>query len=386
MIALMRTALREPFQQAPHAHPGLLLQRGYQEHESGDAATKTAHVQRICGIPAGQFYRRAYERWVRCTADPQRFAGTVLGLESRLFIGLSAGGMLETGCAIHHSYGLPYIPGSSIKGVVSSFARAQAGFSAAACNELFGAEAQAGSTYPDGLSGVVGFHDAWWVPDSAPTPLVQEVVTSHHPEYYRSEGGSDATDLDSPVPNAQIAVQGSFLFVIEGPGAAWLDLALNMLKAVLRERGIGAKTRAGYGYFYEDPERAADYRRILNDLRESEARERARRQREQQAAEAQAAFEALSDEGKARHRTEGELTRYLALSEAEQRIHRSVLVAALNHLADAARSWPPDDRRQAAALLERAYDAIGWSDPGKDKKKRQKQEAKRRAAIQDLRA
>ncbi|WP_006747396.1 RAMP superfamily CRISPR-associated protein [Thioalkalivibrio paradoxus] len=378
MIALIRTVLREPFQNARNAHPGLLLQRGYPEHESGATATKTEYVERICRIPAGELYRRAYERWQRCTADPQRFAGAILRLDSRLFIGLSAGGMLETGCAIHHSYGVPYIPGSSIKGVVSGFARAQSGFSPAACNELFGAAAQAGSPNPDGLSGVIGFHDAWWVPDSATTPLVQEVVTSHHLEYYGSEGGSDATDLDSPVPNAQVAVRGSFLFVIEGPGAAWLDLARDMLQAALQEHGIGAKTRAGYGYFSEDTERAASYQRMLQDLRESEARER-------EEAEARAAFDALSDEGKALYRTEEKLTGHLALSEAERRMQRSVLVAALNQLTDAAKSWPPADRRRAAELLERAYDAIGWFDPGKDKKKREKQEAKRRAAIQDLR-
>jgi hypothetical protein len=44
-----------------------------------------------------------------------------LSLESRLFIGLSADGMLESGCAISHGYGMPYIPGSSIKGAVTSY-------------------------------------------------------------------------------------------------------------------------------------------------------------------------------------------------------------------------------------------------------------------------
>ena len=386
MTVLMRLALREPFRNARDAHPGILLQRGYPEHESGDAATKNKHVEKICQIPAGDPYRRAYERWVRFTADPQRFIGTVLRLDTRLFISLSAGGMLETGCAIQHSYGVPYIPGSSLKGLVSGFARARNGFGPEACAELFGTEAQAGSAHPDGLSGVIGFHDAWWVPDSAKTPLVQEVVTSHHPDYYGNDGRSAATDLDSPVPNAQVAVRGSFLFVIEGPGAAWLDLALDILEAALLEQGVGAKTRAGYGYFSEDAERGAAYRKEVRDLRDRKEVERTQRQQEQAAAQAQAAFDALSEQGKELHRAEAELSHDLAHAEAEQRAQRPGLIAVLNHLVEAAQSWPLEERGRAADLLERVYDAIGWFDRGKGKKQRQKQEAKRRGAIEALRS
>jgi CRISPR-associated protein Cmr6 len=384
MIELMRSALREPFKSARKAHPGLLLQRGYAKHESGDAATKAAHVERLCEIPASDLYHSAYQRWVRFTANGHRFAGAVLRLDTRLFIGLSAGGMLETGCAIQHSYGVPYIPGSSIKGVVSSYARKR-GLSTEACEELFGAEARVGSEHPDGLSGVIGFHDAWWVPGSARTPLVQEVVTTHHLAYYGSEGSAQATDFDSPVPNAQVAVRGSFLFLIEGPSAAWLDLALKILKEALNRQGIGAKTRAGYGYFSEDPERDGLYRKALREfLRDAEV-ERERHLRELAAEQDLIAFEKLSEEGKQVHQTVAELNRYTALSEAEQRAQRSQLIAVLNSLSDSASAWPPEDRSQAAALLERAYDSIGWFDPGKDKKQRQKQEDKRRAAIAALR-
>jgi CRISPR-associated protein Cmr6 len=67
-------------------------------------------------------------------------------------------------------------------------------------------------------------------------------------DYYGSEGAKPATDLDSPIPNAQIAVRGAFRFVLEGP-AAWLPLGAEMLTAALTEVGIGAKTRTGYGVF-----------------------------------------------------------------------------------------------------------------------------------------
>ncbi len=251
MTPLIRTALRDAYARAQQAHPGLLIQRGYQEYDNetdAGRARKTRHIQRISAIPPSAFYINAYQRWSDLVrSDILRFRVVEIALESRLFIGLTAGGMLETGCAIHHSYGMPYLMGSSIKGAVAAHVRASP-FGKAhpeVCNDLFGAEP---SKVHPGLAGVYTFHDAWWVPGSAPTPMVQEVVTTHHLDYYGKEGEVPASDLDSPVPNAQIAVRGTFLFVIEGP-PAWMHLAEAMLHSTLAESGLGAKRRAGYGYF-----------------------------------------------------------------------------------------------------------------------------------------
>lgn len=259
---LMRSALQPLYRGAVDAHPGLLIQRGFavydQETEAGREA-KTAHLKRVCAIPAGDFYQRAYGRWQTATANPARFRQLELQLLTRLFIGLTGGGMLETGCAISHSYGTPYIPGSSVKGVVRAHVRGSQFAQAypAVIDELFGVDAKPDGAHPLGLSGLVSFHDAWWVPDSAPEPetnrpLVEEVVTTHHLDYYGREGAVPASDTDSPIPNAQIAVQGRFLFVLEGP-PAWLDLAARMLTAALSNQGIGAKTRTGYGLFDPAP-------------------------------------------------------------------------------------------------------------------------------------
>lgn len=259
-IQLMREVLRPLYHEAREAHPGLLIQRGFevydQESEAGREG-KTRHLQRICAIPARDFYHNAYQRWSQATGNDLRFRRLELALETRLFIGLTGGGMLETGCAISHSYGMPYIPGSSVKGVVRAQVRASlfGREHPEVMAELFGAEADpiAGAPYPQGLSGLVTFHDAWWVPGSAERPLVEEIVTTHHLDYYGNEGCTPATDFDSPIPNAQIAVQGRFLFVLEGP-PAWLDLAEKMLIAALSQRGIGAKTRTGYGLFDAKPQ------------------------------------------------------------------------------------------------------------------------------------
>jgi CRISPR-associated protein Cmr6 len=332
-IPLMRTALHPLYRDASDAHPGLLLQRGYREHESGNAenVTRTEHVRRVCGIPAGEFYTRAYERWVRATADEARFAGTVLKLETRLFIGLSGSGMLETGCAIHHSYGVPYIPGSSVKGVVNAFVRG-AGLDRTLCDEIFGAAADPKADHPDGLSGLIAFHDAWWVPDSAQTPLVEEVVTTHHPDYYGQEGAVDATDLDSPVPNAQVAVRGSFLFTLEGP-TEWLKLAVEMLEKALAARGIGAKTRAGYGYFEVDQKWRGQRDRD--------------RQRAEDAARETAEQAAREERRKTMSPVERSVDEFLAARPDKAVSEASALIGALKQ-----NRWTGDERQQVAAMIK----------------------------------
>ena len=242
---LMRADLRPLYEAAKDPHPGLLLQRGLVEHEDAPGV-KAKHVDRICRSTVGAFYRRAFARWTSTTADATRFRSVDLKLRTRLFIGLNGGGMLETGCAISRAHGTPYIPGSSVKGVVAAHALERLGETGDAIRELFGARPTADR--PDALSGLIAFHDAWWIPDSEGRPLVKEVVTTHHPEYYAEAGAVEATDFDSPVPNAQVAVQGAFLFVIEGADD-WLDLARDVLVSALTARGAGAKTRAGYGLF-----------------------------------------------------------------------------------------------------------------------------------------
>lgn len=263
MTALVRTDLRDLVRQAKDAHAGLLMQRGWSNFIAANAENqgengKTKHIHRICEIPVSSLYQHAYERWFAITRTSTRFAQCALKIEGRLLIGLSSGGALETGCAVHHTYGTPYLPGSSIKGAVRAWAQ-QNLKEPDALHYIFGCEPD--TQHADGLSGEIVFHDAWWIPDSGGNrhknqPFAEEVVTVHHPEYYQSNGKTPATDLDSPIPNAMIGVRGSFLFTLECNAAhdntCWLNLATFMLKQALSNNGIGAKTAAGYGYLKED--------------------------------------------------------------------------------------------------------------------------------------
>jgi CRISPR-associated protein Cmr6 len=254
MTSLQRTQIQPLFKAAAARgdfHAGLMLQRGWADYgENGDNADgKTAHLKRICAIGVSEVYQRAYERWERATKDTTRFSQHELKLVNRLLIGLASTGSLETGCAISHTWGMPYIPGSSVKGVVRAYAEKTLGKDNPLVREMFGAAHD--SADKEELSGVVAFHDAWWLPKGS--PFVPEVLTVHHTDYYTKEGETPASDKDSPVPVSLLAVEGKFLFVIEGP-PAWARQAGKWLEAGLVASGIGAKTRSGYGYFEKPKE------------------------------------------------------------------------------------------------------------------------------------
>jgi len=264
MISLCRNDLTNAYKNSPSANPGLLLHKGCtkiesknddgqrQAEEPAASSLKTEHIKYICDIPITQEYCRAYHRWQRLTQDEDRFIQCAMVLDDRLLIGLAAAGALETGCALSHGYGAPYIPSSSVKGVVRAWAQQHLNDHSGALEQLLGTF-DSGS--PGAVSGLVTFHDAWWIPEKTAShdgkhPLAQDIVTTHHQDYYN--GGKDpAADTDSPIPNALISVRGSFLFVLEGRPAD-LKPSLAILTRALSENGIGAKTAAGYGYMQED--------------------------------------------------------------------------------------------------------------------------------------
>lgn len=251
MTKLCRRSIRAILEKegsAHQPHPGLFLARGLtelsEENKAGDI--KQQHIRRLCTMEASDLYRDAFTRWKAATKDRSRFTSFEARVEGRLYVGTSRDTPLETGITVHHTYGMPMIPGSSVKGIGRSICRAQNG---CITNEevieyLFGnkwGEKDDASV----ISGGIVYYDAWWVPDGK--PFVSEIVTVHHQEYYTSMGEKEATDFDSPVPAPQIATCGRYYFVIEGP-EAWAGLASRIIQQALSEKGIGGKRSSGYGY------------------------------------------------------------------------------------------------------------------------------------------
>lgn len=253
MPDLLRPPLRPAFNR-PHdlQAPGLLFTYGMAnipDDPTQRGKEIAQFVQRVAAQTAPPIYKRAYQRWRTLTSDPAYFQRWIGRVEGRLFIGLGEPHVLETNLTFSQPYGVPMLPGSTLKGLARAQAKYQEDLDQTVISVLFG---QQDGPPEENDAGYLLFHDAWWIPDSAHTPLAREVVTVHHPDYYGQEGGQAATDFDSPNPNAQLAARGAFLFVVEGVGG-WATLGLRLLRTALENVGVGGKTAAGYGYFVDDP-------------------------------------------------------------------------------------------------------------------------------------
>lgn len=256
MIDLMRTGLKSATDKLSSAHAGLLLNRGLlakctttptpsATDKDLDKKHKADVIATVCKIKPCALYKQAFDRWVGLTTNPEQFASLSAKIEGRMFIGLATGGAIETGVSTQHSYGMPILAGSAVKGAVHAYAEA-VGINAESLAVLFGEDEDTATDGRKAGAGCLVWHDAWWYPHDNTQPFVAEVVTVHHQGYYGGSG--EATDFDSPIPNQQVAVQGSFYFVIEGE-TQWATFAKQLLQQALQQQGLGAKTAAGYGYF-----------------------------------------------------------------------------------------------------------------------------------------
>ena len=270
MTAMSRLGIEfDEFFSEKQPHAGLVLDRCLDEwpddtSKKGDAFAKPINF--ACKLIVPVCYQLAYQRWRGIMIERAKEGNAHLWcgkVDGRLFLGTGGVSPLEAAVTLHQTYGVPSLPGSALKGLTRAYASEKTdGTSRWIAQEqrdvLFGREPiELNGEWDEGDAGYVVFHDAWWLPDTnTPNPLTREIVTVHHRKYYTQKGKTAATDFDSPTPNIQVAIQGSFLFAVEG-SPAWAAFALKLLKAALQDWGAGGKTAAGYGYFVED--------RIQND-------------------------------------------------------------------------------------------------------------------------
>jgi len=243
-----RDALNLPAFQTAGSHAGLWLDKGLPDvDEKGPGRQK--HYDAARSIPVTDDYRRFYRRWrkaVEALGPSTRTAdAAVVG---RIVVGLGAESVLETSIALHRTYGVPFIPGSSLKGLAAAAAHqklddpewkkpAADGTIGAFHRILFGDQES---------SGYVTFHDALWIPEGITLPLDLDVMTVHHPDYYQGKDNAPAADWDSPTPVAFLTAHGRYLLAVTGP-EEWTETAIQILKIAVEESGAGAKTAAGYG-------------------------------------------------------------------------------------------------------------------------------------------
>ena len=248
-------------------HPGLILQRyltrPVAEKDGGPAEKRAlleAAIQSAKTESLGRLYARAFDRWTRSLPSDGPHRSEDLKTAGRLIVGLRSANVLEAGIRLHHTYGLPLIPGSALKGLAAHYCAQVWGH--APENRPFRRDEEYHrllfGTTDDG--GLILFHDAWIVPESVEQGCLRlDVMTPHHPSWQAKS--APPTDFDSPSPIPFLSVAGAFRIAVSwlGPPAHpqaenWTNLAFTLLKEALREWGIGGKTSSGYGRLVPIPE------------------------------------------------------------------------------------------------------------------------------------
>jgi CRISPR-associated protein Cmr6 len=219
----MRQVLRDPIGGKVPGHLGLAYD-AWAPTEVGDGKVsddrRRPWLEKLAELAVSPDYARSFERWKGSfSATGDRLAE--LTLASRLLIGHGNASAIDVGLTVHHTWGVPVIPGSALKGLVAHYVDATYGPTDASKNPweqqgdervradyqgvtrngrriergpgvvyraLFGApDAREDETMRENgfeagaAAGFVTFHDALYVPGSLADnkPFAADVLTVH---------------------------------------------------------------------------------------------------------------------------------------------------------------------------------------------------------------
>jgi len=226
------------------------------------ATLRSKHTRRFLGL-----FRSAYG---------DRAAVAVGQLEGRLAINLADSLIQNAGICLDRLLGLPFVPGSAVKGVCRHAALEQLKTSqgeervqlfedfcdvfGTADNDFINGELRSfrdlvGDRAPN-QRGLISFLPAYPLNEAK---IVIDLTNVHYPEYYwtgQQEDLSKEKPQLNPFPAVETGAQFAFCLVLNKAGTpvTLLQAALKWLETALLVRGLGAKTASGYGWFSLKPE------------------------------------------------------------------------------------------------------------------------------------
>lgn len=240
---------------------------GYEE--SGwkvESKEKAKRFREVCGI--GSDILKLSEALFLRQKDLWKDGPSCLALEasttSPFATGLGIEHPLENGFSFLKPYGLPYLPGSGLKGVLRAAALEmgeEEGWSSERVTQLLGGSLESGDREDSDSShrGELIFFDAY--PKMKKESLTVEIMNPHHGNYYA--GISSPSGIDAPVPVFFLAISPGteFFFHVSrvprtmsaSPSAQgewdWKELVVRTFVYAFTFLGFGAKTAVGYGAF-----------------------------------------------------------------------------------------------------------------------------------------
>ena len=264
---------------------------------------------------------------------------------ARFVTGLGRSHPVENGFAWHPTLGTPYLPGSSVKGLIRAWAQLDA-------------DPKPDDQTIERLLGNPGTVGSISLLDAIPIESVQleaDVMTPHYAGWTKQEPPGD---WQSPTPiSFLVTAAGSpFLFgLIPRRTVSDDDLRTvgSWLRKALAWNGGGAKTAVGYGRFARDAARANDLTQRL--LARHQARD-ARIRREREAAERAERLAAMSP-------IEREITEILDSGQNKNTADYIVILQAVER-----GRWTGEDKIEVAKWLETAMNREGrWKEESRRK-------------------
>lgn len=224
---------------------GLWLDKYIADLSKDDKESRSALAKEVTRINEPYNYEAIYNTWKETLENQLNADCRKAKVQSRMTVGLGSDGVLETSVMLHRTYGVPYIPGTALKGLAAAFARHYCGDDWQQGKPfyeiVFGTQVEAG---------YVTFFDALYVPNSGHNKkaLHFDIMTVHHRDYYEGKNRPPA-DWDDPNPIPFISATGEYLIALAAPEGceAWRKVAYKILEEALRHEGVGAKTSSGYG-------------------------------------------------------------------------------------------------------------------------------------------
>ena len=159
---------------------------------------------------------------------------------SDLIIGMGNAHPMENGFTFDHAQGLPFIPGSTIKGIWKAARRF---YNSADHDETDENNSKNGKEKEDKTVDNFIFLDA--IPISIKMKI--DIMTPHYQPYYSS--GEPPGDYYSPIPIQFVVVskESKFLWGMIPRTKANLNEPVTLIQKWLNNFGIGSKTAVGYG-------------------------------------------------------------------------------------------------------------------------------------------
>ena len=273
MVKSRRDVLQNMQVDSESTNASLWLDKYINQDVADEGVAKKQLVEDVCKIEVSPIY----ESYIIKRNDFLESVGALskkATVSNRMAINLGAESVLETDIALDATFGVPYIPGSALKGLAAFYARTRFnkeewGNGSKAYQIVFGDSDEAG---------YITFFDAFYEPNTGykNRALHADIMTPHHTDYNQGKQDSVPADWDSPTPINFLTATGSYKIFLLGDNE-WVKVVFEILELALKELGIGAKTSSGYGKmffgekvdyseYYEIPNFQEEMYRLLKEI------------------------------------------------------------------------------------------------------------------------